>query len=77
MTKGENNEKIMELAQELPESDAPTVNIGSGEIAGGGYKGEDDIKVSRKAQKSYKRKTKEGAGRQVLGFKAFTQGKAD
>ena len=34
--------------------DAPTNAVGSGAIAGGGYNGIDDIKVSRKKKKSYK-----------------------
>tara|TARA_R100001460_G_scaffold4800_2_gene13507 strand:- start:23123 stop:23308 length:186 start_codon:yes stop_codon:yes gene_type:complete len=46
----------VKLAKELPESDAPTNAVGSGEIAGGGYNGIDDIKVSRKARKKYKNK---------------------
>jgi len=44
------------MANELPESDAPTNAVGSGEIAGGGYNGIDDIKVGRKARKKYKNK---------------------
>lgn len=71
MNKNGENYEHNELVQE----DVPTVNIGSGEIAGGGYNGKDDIKVSRKAQRKYKQKSKEGAGRKVLGFKAFYSGK--
>ena len=44
------------MVNELPESDAPTNAVGSGEIAGGGYNGIDDIKVGRKARKKYKNK---------------------
>mgnify|MGYP006081804203 CR=1 FL=1 len=34
--------------------DAPTNAIGSGAIAGGGYNGIDDVKVSKKKKKNYK-----------------------
>ena len=34
--------------------DAPTNSVGGGAIAGGGYNGIDDVKVSKKKKKSYK-----------------------
>lgn len=37
------------------EGSTPTVSIGSGNIAGGGYNGIDDIKVSRRSAERYKR----------------------
>lgn len=50
----------------MAESDAPTVNIGGGEIAGGGYKGIEDVKVSKKAASKYKKRNKESTGRKIL-----------
>jgi len=48
-------------------SSTPTVNIGSGEIAGGGYKGIEDVKVSKKAASKYKKRNKkESTGRKIL-----------
>lgn len=46
------------------EGGIPANNIGSGRIAGGGYGGPDDVKVSRSASSSYKRKNRSQKARQ-------------
>ena len=43
--------------------------VGAGAIAGGGYNGEDDVKVGKSAAKKYKESRKgKKAGRKVLTF---------
>lgn len=48
------------LGSLLPEAEggAPTNVVGSGNIAGGGYRGPDDVKVSSRASRSYRRKNR-------------------
>ena len=68
---GENNEPIERMVNE-------DVNVvGSGAIAGGGYNGEDDIKVGKKAAKKYKGSPKEKGGRRklLLTFKELLRSK--
>lgn len=49
----------------------PTMNAGSGNIAGMGYNGADDVKVSKKKQKSYKQMNKVEAEKYHTGVKTY------
>ena len=49
----------------------PTNNAGSGDIAGMGYNGKDDVKVSKKKAKSYKQRNKEDAEEYHTGIKSY------
>ena len=53
----------------------PTVNMGSGAIAGGGVNGPDDVKVAKKARKHYKQQNKEDASNYHMGIQAYVNQK--
>ena len=53
----------------------PTVNMGSGNIAGGGINGPDDVKVAKKARKVYKQQNKEDAENYHMGIQAYVNQK--
>ena len=53
----------------------PTVNMGSGNIAGGGVNGPDDVKVAKKARKHYKQQNKEDAENYHLGIQTYVNQK--
>ena len=57
--------------QELKEEIA--ANATGANIAGGGYQGKDDVKVSRKAQKKYKEKAKAGRKGSFINFEEFCE----
>jgi len=52
------DEKFNSLLESLEEGDAPANNVGSGNIAGGGFNGPDDVKVSNQAAVRYKTRNK-------------------
>ena len=53
----------------------PTVNMGSGNIAGGGVNGPDDVKVAKKARKQYKQQNKEDAENYHMGIQTYVNQK--
>ena len=53
----------------------PTVNMGSGNIAGGGVNGPDDVKVAKKARKHYKQQNKEDAENYHMGIQSYVNQK--
>ena len=53
----------------------PTVNMGSGAIAGGGINGPDDVKVAKKARKHYKQQNKEDAENYHSGIQFYVNQK--
>jgi len=73
------DKEFMELFEHVRESelseDAGIViaNHTGGHIAGGGYTGKDDVKVSRKAQKKYKEKAKGGRKAAFINFEEFCE----